>query len=128
MAESDSSSGRRTRREWRGAWLLVLLAAGFEIAWAVGLPATRGFSRPVPTVLVIAAMIAAFVPLARATRVLPIGPAYAVWTGIGAAGTAVLGWLVHDESMSVLRILAIVMVIGGVLGLRGANESREGTG
>ncbi|MEE2894465.1 MAG: multidrug efflux SMR transporter, partial [Planctomycetota bacterium] len=98
------------------------------IAWAVGRPATRGFTRPVPTMLVVVAMVAAFLPLARATRVLPIGPAYAVWTGIGAAGTAVLGWLVHDESMSVLRVLAIVMVIGGVLGLRGANESREGTG
>ncbi len=124
MPECEPPSDRRRRR----AWLLVLLAAGFEIAWAVGLPATRGFTRPVPTMLVVVAMVAAFLPLARATRVLPIGPAYAVWTGIGAAGTAVLGWLVHDESMSVLRVLAIVMVIGGVLGLRGANESREGTG
>lgn len=128
MPESDSSNGRRTRREWRGAWLLVLLAAGFEIAWAVGLPATRGFTRPVPTMLVIAAMIAAFLPLARATRVLPIGSAYAVWTGIGAAGTAVLGWLVHDETMGVVRILAIVMVIGGVVGLRGTSDPKEETG
>ena len=106
----------------------MLLAAGFEIAWAVGLPATQGFTRPLPTVLVIAAMIAAFVPLARATRVLPIGPAYAVWTGIGATGTVVLGWLVHGEAMDVVRVLAIVMVIGGVMGLRGTSDPKEEAG
>lgn len=128
MPEVRSKTDGDVRRDWRRAWLLVLLAAGFEIAWAVGLPATQGFTRPLPTVLVIAAMIAAFVPLARATRVLPIGPAYAVWTGIGATGTVVLSWLVHGETMDVLRVVAIVMVIGGVMGLRGTIDPKEDAG
>ena len=94
-----------------------MLAVVFEIAWATGLPFTEGFSRPLWTVGVVLLMIAAFVPLASATRILPIGPAYAVWTGSGAAGTAVLGWLVHDESITVLRITGIALVVAGVVGL-----------
>jgi len=100
------------------AWMLVFVAAIFEIAWAVGLPFTEGFTRPVPSVLVAAAMVAAFLPLARATCVLPIGPAYAVWTGLGATGTAVLGLVVHHEAVTAGRMLGIVLVIAGVVGLR----------
>jgi quaternary ammonium compound-resistance protein SugE len=100
------------------AWTLVLVAAIFEIVWAVGLPFTEGFTRPVPSVLVVAAMIAAFLPLARATRVLPIGPAYAVWTGLGATGTAGFGLLVHEEPVTTMRLLGIALVIAGVVGLR----------
>ena len=101
-----------------GAWSLVLVAAGFEIAWAIGLPFTEGFTRPLPTILVVAAMIAAFLPLARATRVLPIGPAYAVWTGLGASGAVVLGWLIHGEPLTALKIAGVVLVVAGVGGLR----------
>ena len=104
-----------TRRQ---AWILVLLAVVFEIGWASSLPFTEGFSRPLWTAGVLVLMIAAFVPLASAIRSLPIGPAYAVWTGSGAAGTAVLGWLVHDEPVTALRIAGIALVIAGVVGLR----------
>lgn len=100
------------------AWSLVLVAAGFEIAWAIGLPFTEGFTRPLPTVLVVVAMIAAFLPLARATRVLPIGPAYAVWTGLGASGAVILGWLVHGEALTGLKVAGVVLVVAGVAGLR----------
>ena len=95
-----------------------MLAVVFEVGWATCLPFTEGFSRLLPTVAVLALMIAAFLPLAMATRVLPIGPAYAVWTGSGAAGTAVLGWLVHAESITALRVAGIVLVVAGVVGLR----------
>ena len=100
------------------AWSLVLLAAVFEVAWAVGLPFTEGFTRPGPTVLVVAAMVASFIPLARAVRVLPIGPAYATWTGLGATGTAILAVFVHGEPLVAGRMLAIAMVVAGVVGLR----------
>lgn len=102
----------------RRAWALVVLAVIFEIGWATCLPFTDGFSRLLPTVVVVSLMIAAFLPLASATRVLPIGPAYAVWTGSGAAGTAVLGWLLHDEPVTSLRVAGIFLVIAGVVGLR----------
>ena len=107
-----------TPRDRRAAWLLVLVSACFEMAWASGLPATEGFSRPGPTVMVVAAMIASFIPLARAVRVLPIGSAYAVWTGLGATGTAIIGMLWHGDLVSIGRIAGITLVIFGVIGLR----------
>ncbi|MDA0296809.1 MAG: multidrug efflux SMR transporter [Planctomycetota bacterium] len=100
------------------AWILVLVSACFEVAWASGLPATHGFTRPGPTVIVIAAMVASFLPLAKAVRTLPIGSAYAVWTGLGATGTAILGMLWHGDVVSVPRIAGISLVILGVAGLR----------
>lgn len=106
----------------RTAWLLVLVSACFEMAWASGLPLTEGFSRPGPTVLVVAAMIASFIPLARAVRVLPIGSAYAVWTGLGATGTAIIGILWHGDLLSPGRIAGIMLVILGVIGLRFASD------
>jgi quaternary ammonium compound-resistance protein SugE len=105
-------------RDHRAAWLLVLVSACFEMAWASGLPATEGFSRPGPSALVVAAMVASFVPLARAVRVLPIGSAYAVWTGLGATGTAIIGMIWHGELVSTGRIVGIMLVILGVIGLR----------
>lgn len=113
---TESSAG--ASRNHRTAWLLVLLSACFEMAWASGMPATEGFSRPGPTSLVVAAMIASFLPLARAVRVLPIGSAYAVWTGLGATGTAIIGVLWHGEIVSPGRIVGITLVILGVIGLR----------
>ena len=107
------TSGVRAR-----AWSLVLVAAVFEIAWAVGLPFTEGFTRLGPTMFVVGAMAGSFVPLARAVRVLPIGPAYATWTGLGAAGTAILAVFIHGEPLEVGRMLAILMIVAGVVGLR----------
>lgn len=111
----------------RRAWALVVLAVVFEIGWATCLPFTEGFSRPLPTAVVLVLMVAAFVPLASATRVLPIGPAYAVWTGSGAAGTAVLGWLVHAEPITTLRVAGIGLVIAGVVGLRLFQSGERGS-
>jgi len=109
-------------RDTRTAWILVLVSACFEMAWASGLPATEGFTRPGPTTIVVAAMVASFIPLARAVRVLPIGSAYAVWTGLGATGTAIIGMLWHGDLVSPGRILGIMLVILGVIGLRFAGD------
>ena len=98
--------------------MLVLVAVVLEIGWVVLLPFTEGFTRPGPSVAVIVLMVAAFVPLAGAVRTLPIGTAYAAWTGMGAAGAGILGWLVHAEPLTSLRVLGILLVIAGVAGLR----------
>ena len=101
------------------AWLVLVLAGVLEIGWAVGLKQTEGFTRPLLTVL---AMIASLALLALAVRTLPLGTAYAVWTGIGTAGTAILGMWLFGESSSPVRLLCIAMIIGGVLGLKLAGE------
>lgn len=100
------------------SWVFLLVAALFEIVWAVGIKYTQGFTRPWPSVGTLAAMGVSFFLLAQATRVLPIGTAYAVWTGIGAAGTAILGMLVFKEPATVARLLCVVMIVAGVVGLK----------
>ena len=99
-------------------WILLLLAAGLEIGWAIGLKFTGGFSRLWPTVATVGAMAASLYLLALAARELPIGTAYAVWTGIGAAGTAVLGMLLFNEPATAARIACLAMIVGGVAGLK----------
>ena len=100
------------------SWLILLVAAGFEIVWALGLKSTHGFTRLWPSIGVIAAMVISMLLLSLATRELPIGTAYAVWTGIGAVGTAIAGVLYFNESASALRLLCIVLIIAGVAGLK----------
>ena len=100
------------------AWLMLLAAALLEIGWAIGLKYTHGFTRWWPSAWTIVSMIASMVLLAQAARTLPIGTAYAVWTGIGAAGTAVLGIHLFNEPLSAARIAGIALIIGGVLLLR----------
>ena len=100
------------------AWIYLLIAGLLEIGWAVGLKYTAGFSKLAPSVLTIAGMIASFAFLSQALKTLPIGTAYAVWTGIGAAGTAIIGMVLLGESREVLRMLCIVLIIAGVLGLK----------
>ncbi len=100
------------------SWLILLAAAALEIVWAVGLKSTAGFTRLWPSVGVIAAMAASMWLLALAARALPIGTAYAVWTGIGAAGTAVVGMLVLKEPATVARLVCILLIVAGVVGLR----------
>jgi quaternary ammonium compound-resistance protein SugE len=100
------------------AWLLLLLAGLFEVGWAIGLKYTQGFTRLWPTLGTAAALVASMVLLERAVRELPIGTAYAVWVGIGAAGTAVLGIALLGESASPLRILFLVLLIVAILGLK----------
>jgi len=100
------------------AWIILLAAAALEIAWAFGLKYTEGFSRFWPSVLTIALMALSMYLLALAARTLPIGTAYAVWTGIGAAGTAVLGMLFLQEPATVARLVSIALIVSGVVGLK----------
>jgi len=100
------------------AWILLFVAGLFEIAWAIGLKYTHGFSRLVPSVATAAAMAASVMLLARAVRTLPIGTAYAVWTGIGAVGAALLGMVLFGEPRDPGRLLCIALIVAGILGLR----------
>lgn len=100
------------------AWTLLIIAALFEIAWAIGLKQTRGFTRLWPSLLTIAAMAVSMYLLALAARTLPIGTAYAVWVGIGAAGAALLGiWLYHEPA-SPARLFFLLLLVVSIIGLR----------
>lgn len=100
------------------AWLLLFCAGLFEIVWAVGLKYADGFTKPVPSLVTIAAMIISMYLLAIAARTLPIGTAYAVWTGIGAVGAALLGLMLLGESANPARLICIGLIIAGVIGLK----------
>lgn len=100
------------------AWLYLIIASIFEITWAVGLKYTDGLTKPVPTVITIIAMLLSFAFLSQAAKQLPIGTAYAIWTGIGAAGTAIYGLLYFNESRELIRIISIFLIIIGVIGLK----------
>lgn len=100
------------------AWMLVVVAGLLEIGWAIGLKYSDGFTRPLPSALTISAMMASMYMLALAARSLPIGTAYAVWVGIGAAGAAVLGILLLGEARSPARIACIGLIVAGVIGLK----------
>lgn len=100
------------------AWLSVFIAGVFETVWAVGLKYSDGFSRLWPSVLTIGAMLISFGLLSYALKTLPVGTTYAVWTGIGAAGTALLGMLLFGESRDAARLMCIGLIIAGILGLR----------
>lgn len=100
------------------AWVYLVIAGFFEIAWAVGLKYTDGFTRLWPSLWTALAMIVSVWCLAVALRTIPIGTGYAIWTGIGAAGTAAMGMLLFDESRDVLRLLSIGFIIAGIVGLK----------
>lgn len=100
------------------AWLYIFIASLFEISWAVGLKYSQGFSKLEPTIFTLITMILSYVFLAMGTKTLPIGTAYAVWTGIGAVGTAIYGILFFDESKELLRIFFIFLIVVGIIGLR----------
>ena len=100
------------------SWLALLVAGLFEIIWAVGLKYTDGFTRLWPTVGTIAAMVVSVALLEYAVRVLPLGTAYAVWTGVGTLGTVILGIWLFGEPASVVRLLCIAMIVGGIIGLK----------
>ena len=100
------------------AWVLLVVAGLFEVGWAVGLKYTAGFTRPLPTLLTIAAMTVSMGLLGVVARQLPIGTAYAVWTGIGAVGTALLGIWLFGESATAMRLACLALIIAGVVGLK----------
>lgn len=100
------------------AWVYLVVAGFFEMGWAIGLKYTEGFTRPVPTALTIAAMIVSVVLLGVALRDLPVGTGYAVWTGIGTVGTAILGMYLFGDPATVARLACIALIVGGIVGLK----------
>ena len=100
------------------AWTLLLLAGVLEIGWAIGLKYTDGFTRLVPSALTLSAMVASVVLLAIAMRTIPVGTAYAVWTGIGATGTVLLGIALFGEPATAARLACIGLIVAGIVGLK----------
>ena len=99
-------------------WIYLLIAGILEIGWAIGLKYTEGWSKLYPSLITVVLMIASFQFLSMALRTLPIGTAYAIWTGIGAVGTAILGMIVFDEPRDLSRILCISLIVAGIVGLK----------
>lgn len=99
-------------------WLMLFLAGALEIVWVVGLKYADGFTKPLPSAVTIAAMAASMYMLALAARTLPIGTAYAVWTGIGAVGAALLGIMLFSEGASAVRLGCIALIVAGIVGLK----------
>jgi quaternary ammonium compound-resistance protein SugE len=100
------------------AWLLLFIAGLLEVGWAVGLKYTEGFTRPVPSVLTLICMAGSMGVLGLALKTLPMGTAYAVWTGIGAVGTAILGIVLFGDSAGAARIACIALIVAGIVGLK----------
>jgi quaternary ammonium compound-resistance protein SugE len=104
------------QRTW--AWSLLIVAGVFETAWAIGLKYSAGFSRPLPTIFTIVTLVISMGLLGWAARTLPIGTAYAVWTGIGAVGAVVLGIALFGESAHPVRLICVALIVAGILGLK----------
>ncbi|WP_346355151.1 quaternary ammonium compound efflux SMR transporter SugE [Azotosporobacter soli] len=100
------------------AWIWLLIAGVFEVAWAIGLKYTEGFSRLGPSAFTLAAMGASMYFLSAAVKELPIGTAYAVWTGVGAAGTAIMGMILLGEPREAGRIACLGLIVAGIIGLK----------
>ena len=100
------------------SWLILVVAGLLEVVWAVGLKYTHGFSRLVPSVITAVAMIASVALLSWAMKTLPVGTAYAIWTGIGAVGAAITGILLLGESATPARIFSLVLIVCGIIGLK----------
>ncbi|MBS1842072.1 MAG: multidrug efflux SMR transporter [Acidobacteria bacterium] len=100
------------------AWTYLLVAALFEIGWAIGLKYAQGFTKLWPSVLTIAAMVVSLFFLALAVRTIPVGTGYAIWTGIGAVGTATLGIVLFAEPVTAWRVVCLLLIVGGVVGLK----------
>lgn len=99
-------------------WVVLVIAGLFEVGWAVGLKYTEGFTRLWPSVATVFAMVVSVLLLGWAVRSLPVGTAYAVWTGIGAVGTVVLGIVLFHEPATAARLLCVAMILAGIVGLK----------
>lgn len=99
-------------------WIILFFAGLFEVGWAVGLKYTDGFSKPLPTALTIAAMAISLGLLGLAMKELPLGTAYAIWTGVGAVGTVIAGIILFGESMALFRLASVALIICGLVGLK----------
>ena len=100
------------------AWFILFIAGLFEIGWAVGLKFTEGFTRPIPTILTGISLVASMGLLGWAVKSLPLGTAYAVWTGVGAVGTAIVGILLFKEPAAAGRLVCLALIVSGILGLK----------
>ena len=100
------------------SWIILFIAGLLEVVWAIGLKYTHGFTRLTPSVITVSAMIVSIVLLSWAMRSLPVGTAYAVWTGIGAVGAAITGILLLDESANPARLLSLALIVAGIIGLK----------
>ena len=100
------------------SWIILFFAGLFEVGWAVGLKYTEGFSKPLPTVPTALAMLVSLGLLGLAMKHLPLGTAYAVWTGVGAVGTVIAGIVLFGESMALLRLASVALIVCGLVGLK----------
>jgi quaternary ammonium compound-resistance protein SugE len=100
------------------SWIILFFAGLFEVGWAVGLKYTEGFTRPLPTTLTVGAMIISLGLLGLAMKELPLGTAYAIWTGVGAVGTVIAGIILFGESMALFRLASVALIIAGLVGLK----------
>lgn len=103
------------------AWIYLIIAGIFEVVWAIGLKYSHGFTKLVPSLITLGGMVVSFYLLSLATRTLPIGTAYAVWTGIGALGTVLLGIFLFNEPAGISRIIFLCLIVIGILGLKFAS-------
>jgi quaternary ammonium compound-resistance protein SugE len=99
-------------------WFLLFVAGLLEVGWAIGLKYSEGFTRPLPTVLTLTAMAGSILLLGIAMKSLPVGTSYAVWVGVGAVGTAILGMVLFNEPASTGRLLSLGLIVAGIVGLR----------
>ena len=100
------------------SWIILFLAGLFEVGWAIGLKYTEGFTRPLPTALTVCAMLVSLALLGLAMKELPLGTAYAIWTGVGAVGTVIAGIILFGESMALLRLISVALIVCGLIGLK----------
>ncbi len=100
------------------SWIILFCAGLFEVGWAVGLKYTEGFTRPLPTALTVAAMAISLGLLGLAMKELPLGTAYAIWTGVGAVGTVIAGIILFGESMALIRLASVALIVTGLIGLK----------
>ena len=108
------------------AWVCLMVAGLFECAWAMGIKYTVGFTKPVPTMLTILAMGISLWLLSIAMKTIPVGTAYAVWTGFGAVGVAVLGMILLGESRDIMRIICLLFIVSGIVGLKLVSSTDAG--
>jgi quaternary ammonium compound-resistance protein SugE len=105
------------------AWLMLVVAGLFEVGWAIGLKYTEGFTRPWPTIATVTAMVVSIGLLGLAMKTLPVGTAYAVWVGVGAVGTAILGIVLLGESAAPGRLISLGLIVAGIVGLKLASPA-----
>ena len=105
------------------AWIYLVVAGLFECGWAIGLKYTNGFTKLIPSLLTVSAMAISFWLLSVAMKTIPVGTAYAVWTGIGAVGVAILGMILLGESRDIMRIICLLLIVSGIVGLKLVSSS-----